>query len=282
MYFKRDDLIDPLLNGNKARKFYTLWNTPEGRYNHLFSWGGNQSNAMRALAYICSRKNWKFTYFTPPLPRWLIEQPIGNLADSLNWGIELVETANPEITFQAARNNKKSSAKDFFVDRGGASPISEKGVSILAQELRRWFNETGRKMPLFLSSGTGTTAFYLSKHLPEAEVYTTPIAGDKSDLEHQIADLAPDEKNSLHIIDIPEELMVPFARPSEEIYNSWKYWSARGIQLDLIYDSTAWHYLTSVNHPLLDSPFIFILSGGVEGNISQFRRYQRDFPSIFA
>ncbi|MDQ6981063.1 MAG: 1-aminocyclopropane-1-carboxylate deaminase, partial [Ghiorsea sp.] len=45
-FVKRDELIDPLLSGNKYRKLYSLIQTPSETYSTLISYGGTQSNAM--------------------------------------------------------------------------------------------------------------------------------------------------------------------------------------------------------------------------------------------
>ena len=61
-WIKRDDCIHQYCNGNKARKFAGLL---DFTHKVWISYGGNQSNAMFALAYLASIKGVAFHYVMP-------------------------------------------------------------------------------------------------------------------------------------------------------------------------------------------------------------------------
>lgn len=91
VYVKRDDLLHLNIcrevNGNKVRKFKSLLTNSHS--SHIVSYGGSQSNAMRALALLSKAVGKTFLYFTRPIAKVLLNQPSGNLKDSLEVGMEV-------------------------------------------------------------------------------------------------------------------------------------------------------------------------------------------------
>ncbi|MFQ5518858.1 MAG: pyridoxal-phosphate dependent enzyme, partial [Mariprofundus sp.] len=165
-FVKRDDLLDPLLSGNKYRKLYSLIQTPAERYTKLISYGGTQSNAMLSIAALCHRKGWAFHYTSKPVAAHLKANPTGNLKMALKLGMQLHEVSHDK--YEATINALQSQADDttLFVPQGGADPIAEHGINILAQEISQWQQEHGiEELHLVTPSGTGTTAFYLAAAL---------------------------------------------------------------------------------------------------------------------
>ena len=71
---KRDDLLDPELNGNKARKLYTFAANGFGA-DTVISYGGAQSNAMYSLSILARLKGWEFIYVCDHIPSFLKENP---------------------------------------------------------------------------------------------------------------------------------------------------------------------------------------------------------------
>jgi 1-aminocyclopropane-1-carboxylate deaminase len=136
VYIKRDDLMrleGSQISGNKARKMLTMNEISAKDFpTCLVSYGGPQSNAMLALAAIVNYKNRqlqpnveddgtktnynrvasnsvesnstdqqdaptkRFVYYTKTLPRFLRNQPSGNLFRALSLGMELIELTSQE------------------------------------------------------------------------------------------------------------------------------------------------------------------------------------------
>jgi hypothetical protein len=112
VYLKRDDqlrLPGSQISGNKARKMLALNDLEKEDFpTCLVSYGGPQSNAMLALAAIVRFQNEKaglgtddphrkrFVYYAKKLPRFLRNQPNGNLYRALSLGMELVEVSAEE------------------------------------------------------------------------------------------------------------------------------------------------------------------------------------------
>lgn len=96
---KRDDLLgpNPGMSGNKVRKLAFLQNLLGARphsYHRIVSWGGNQSNAMLAIANFAQQHGLQFDYYTPPVPKQLLLEPEGNFGASLQLGMRPHESSD--------------------------------------------------------------------------------------------------------------------------------------------------------------------------------------------
>jgi len=60
LFIKRDDLLHPVISGNKWRKLkYNIEIVEKNNYHGILSFGGAFSNHLLALAYLCKLKNIK-------------------------------------------------------------------------------------------------------------------------------------------------------------------------------------------------------------------------------
>jgi len=265
---KRDDLIDPYLAGNKYRKLYTLLQTPKETFHTIISYGGTQSNAMLAIAAMCRQKGWHYIYYTKELSRRQRDNPSGNYASALRLGMEHREIANDLYRDFIASLQITKDERSFIIDQGGAVAEAKIGLEVLAKELREQLRETPEITALATPSGTGTTALFLAKALPEYKVYTTPCVGDSSYLQEQMRALCEIPQN-LHILEPKKKYH--FAKPYREFYEIYKKLLKSGIEFDLLYAPAMWQSLleqTSEN-------ICYIHSGGVSGNSSMLERYKK-------
>ena len=271
---KRDDLIHPFLNGNKARKLQYLIEKTYNEINHLISWGGAQSNAMYALSSLSSLKKWKFSYYTKNIDPAVKKNPGGNLKYALENGMELCEIEPGEF-FETinALHVRHNTERCHIVPMGGQSELAQLGVKQLANELL--YQSSNLKISssnIFLSSGTGTTAAYLAKNMPDNQIYTVACVGNKEYLEKQIRQISSIPDN-LHIMD--SSIKIPFAKPHASLYDAYLELLQCGIEFDLIYDTHVWLWIKNNLDKIQNKPGIFIHSGGVHGNASQLQRYRR-------
>ena len=272
---KRDDLIKQVINGNKARKLHHLMQTPPEDHRRVLSHGGNQSNAMNALALLCAWKKWQFLYYTKPIPDYLRQNPSGNLASALQTGMKVVETtqSHSEISRELSAISNDD-PHECYVPMGGQSPLAAEGIKILAEEIREFIDEHKIKnLSVILSSGTGTTALYLAHYLPECTVLTVPCVGDGRYLQEQMKSLSPRLPRNLSIIESRQKYR--FAHPYPGFLETWRELCDAGIEFDLLYDTKMWHIFK--NEPALLPPgeVMVVHSGGTEGNPSQLARYRR-------
>ncbi|WP_457598486.1 pyridoxal-phosphate dependent enzyme [Hydrogenimonas sp.] len=273
LFVKRDDLIDPRFSGNKFRKLYTLFKLPNERYRSVVSYGGAQSNAMLSIAYLAAMKGWHFRYYVKEVPKWLKERPVGNLARALELGMQLHEIPHGAFYDTVERVRASLESAELFIPQGGADPVAAEGVAKLAEEIVAWARRTGvERFSVALPSGTGTTALFLAKSLPETvTVATTPVVGDEETLLRQWAKLAPEGGPLPKILHSFGKH--PFAKPHPAFLKVYRELKEGGIEFDLIYAPKMWIELGRAAASL-PGPILYIHSGGVSGNLSQLQNYR--------
>ena len=279
LFLKRDDLIHPIIGGNKARKLSFLLDYPRPIHT-IVSYGSLHSNAMAALSYIAKERGWKFRYYARFDARSL-ETPKGNLAYALANGMELRDIADLEDAWHIEKNLHSRALYrkgTLFVPEGARCAEAQRGVALLAQEIAAWAKE--RALTIFLPSGTGTTALFLSKalaHTPH-RVYTVPCVGDARYLQEQFFALDPDISHHPSILAPPKKYC--FGRLYRELYAIWRELrESSGITFDLLYDPVAFLTLMQSDE-LFDRPLLYIHQGGLLGNETMIARYKQKFGRI--
>jgi 1-aminocyclopropane-1-carboxylate deaminase len=148
VFIKRDDMIHPVISGNKWRKLkYTLANAHEAGKTHLVTFGGAYSNHLLATAAAAAKFGFKSTGFVRG-------------EEVTNDTLFLCRLHGMQLIFDLYFGNDPSA---FFIDEGGASAAAAQGCSELVAELPEVYDH------LFCACGTGTTAAGILnglQHLP--------------------------------------------------------------------------------------------------------------------
>ena len=150
VFIKRDDLIHPIISGNKWRKLkYLLKRAREENKNHLVTFGGAYSNHLLATAAASAKFGFKSTGIVRG-------EEVSN--DTLFLcklhGMNLIFTDRESYRDKPTLFNTyfKNDEDAFFIDEGGSSVEGAKGCSELLNELTATYDE------IFCACGTGTTA----------------------------------------------------------------------------------------------------------------------------
>ncbi len=273
-YLKHDERIHPDFSGNKARKFHYFLTHDFPKIRRVVSYGSAQSNAMYSLSILARMRGWVFDYYADHIAGYLRDHPHGNYARALANGMQLHTTPRPEIL----------PPDTLLIHEGGRQSEAEYGVAILAKEITDWQQEQGiDHLDIFLPSGTGTTALYLQKTLLTShfslltKVYTTPCVGDGSYLRKQFAMLEPDEKMWPTTLDLPRKYH--FGKLYREFYEIWiELQQQTGVTFDLLYDPKGWLALLK-HRDQMGQHLLYLHQGGLQGNESMLRRYERRFPN---
>ena len=267
-HIKRDDLLDFSFNGNKARKFYYFLKNDFPDIKRVISFGSNQSNAMMSLSELCKIKKWEFIYYTNHIPKYLQKNPEGNYLKALQNGANIIETS-----FRGERLIKfVKSLKDdetLIIEEGGRVKESEFGIKKLAEEVNEYALKHNLK--IFLPSGTGTTAYFLSKHV-NVEVLTVPCVGDENYLKKQFKWLGAGKIPTI----LKPRKKYHFGKLYPKLYELWKELKKEGIEFDMLYDTIGWD--TLLHYDLSD--ILYIHQGGLFGNITMIKRYERKLQNI--
>lgn len=238
-FFKRDDKFSfPKLSkvtGNKVRKLHSLY-YEDNLSPFVISYGGVQSNAMRALAAVCRFKGSQLLYLSRPVPSQLTVNPIGNYLDALNDNMKLIALSNEEyrslvqhpvlsasnlsltilsaIFDQTGIDLSIPSNNSVIVPQGAAHALAEPGISSLASEMyafiqyhRETTGDHTTPWKIIFATGTGISAFYAARFFHSLnrndaiEIIAVPCATSsvrlRQDLFHLQQRLYPSQPTSL-------------------------------------------------------------------------------------
>jgi len=277
VYIKRDDLISPLLSGNKYRKLYYYLQENLEHYSKVVSYGGIQSNAMLSMAALADEKKVPFIYYTRYIPKNLPKDMKSNYTQALDLGMQ-VKVMNV-ISDEEIRSSllEIKDENTLLIVQGGATKEAQYGIEILAQEIIKWKEKAAiDELVVATPSGTGTTALWLQQYLAQEgiDVVTTPVVGDSQYLKQQMQRTA--SNMSLPRI-ITTQKHYPFAKPDLTLYEHYQYFLDKGIAFDLIYSGVMWQALKENLTLFKGKTILYVHSGGVMGNVSQLQRYEKLF-----
>ncbi len=162
LWIKRDDLIHPVISGNKWRKLkYNLEDALLKGADTLISMGGAYSNHLHALAYAGKALNLK----TIGIVRGERPSPLTPTSQDMeNWGMELRFISRSE--YRLLRNCKNWQAlpgiapHQYWLPEGGANPFALEGVGEIINEIDIPYDI------LCVACGTGATLAGLVRKAP--------------------------------------------------------------------------------------------------------------------
>ena len=238
---------------------------------------------MYSLSVLAKMRGWKFEYFVEHIADYLKENPHGNYRAALENGMRLRYLRQAQVPHiqppfpELVEGNKNV----LFIEEGGRQKEAEYGIKILANEILEWQKENNiKELNIFLPSGTGTTALFLSKAFvgmgaTRPTVFTCPCVGDSAYLKKQFLELEEDEKTHPTVLSL--EKKHHFGKLYRENYKIWlKLQQQTGVVFDLLYDPLGWRTLLA--HPeVFTKPILYIHQGGVLGNESMLPRYERKY-----
>jgi 1-aminocyclopropane-1-carboxylate deaminase len=137
VFIKRDDLIHPIISGNKWRKLkYNLAQAKDGSYIGILSFGGSFSNHIHALAFACQQQKIKSVGIIRG------EQSYANnftLSWAKHWDMNLqfVDRKIYRLRNQAEYLTELQSEfpQYFIVPEGGSNALALPGVAEVINEL---------------------------------------------------------------------------------------------------------------------------------------------------
>ena len=165
VFVKREDLIHPLISGNKWRKLkYTLNKAADEGKQHVVTFGGAYSNHVLATAVAAKALS-------------LQASAIIRGEEQQNEVLNYCKLAGMKLYFvdRLSYTDKKGCIERFFkgntaifvIPEGGASPEGVKGCKEILGENNETFDH------IFCAAGTGTTAAGLYSYIQKNKLNTT-------------------------------------------------------------------------------------------------------------
>jgi 1-aminocyclopropane-1-carboxylate deaminase len=163
LWLKRDDLLHPIISGNKWRKLkYSLNHALSLDKATLISMGGAYSNHLHALAFVGKCLNLKTKAFIRG------EEPKAlnpTLQDLIAWNMELEFISRSDYrilrTFKTYDSLPNLKPDEYWIPEGGYLPLALSGVVELVQEITIDYDV------ICTACGTGTTLAGIINAVPE-------------------------------------------------------------------------------------------------------------------
>jgi 1-aminocyclopropane-1-carboxylate deaminase len=232
LWIKRDDLLHPIISGNKWRKLkYSLDHALSLGSDTLISMGGTYSNHLHALAYAGKILGLKTKAFIRG------EQPTtltSTLIDIQNWGMELsfVSRSDYKLLRQYKNCHDLPALKrsQYWVPEGGAQILALKGVAELVNEIDITYNI------LCVPCGTGATLAGIINAAPEkASIWGFAALKNAAFLESDVASLLPKISSDNWKVNLDYHFG-GFAKKSTELLDFIKNFEDKtGIPLESVY-----------------------------------------------
>lgn len=163
LWIKRDDLLHPVISGNKWRKLkYILDDVLCSGATDIISMGGAYSNHLHALAFVGKAIGVKTTGIIRGEPTGTLTP---TLVDLQNWGMELRFVSRADYRqlrqYQGYHDLPGLQARQYWLPEGGAQALALQGVAELVAEIDMPYDL------LCAPCGTGTTLAGLIAAVPE-------------------------------------------------------------------------------------------------------------------
>ena len=272
---KRDDQIHAIISGNKARKLHALMHSIQhSKPEHLFTMGGNRSNFLHALAYLCHRENIPLSAFIRgPEPQHYER----TLRDLKKWNVELnfihrehfkrLRDQSDYGPSYAAQQNAQ------WLPEGGSDTNALFGIMHAVQELEQ------EPDTIFVPVGTGCTALGLALGIQQRGWNSKVIgivvlkgADGESGILQDMQQLAAHADKPW-----PDHLYLEhgycgkgFGKQSAELKQQQSYFEQLwGVPLDPVYTTkmlNAFKHYSEINHPHLGEDILLWHTGGLQGN----------------
>lgn len=265
LWLKRDDLLHPIISGNKWRKLkYSLAHAMALGADTLVSMGGAYSNHLHALAYTGQQLGLKtIGYIRGEAPQTL--NP--SLSDMRRWGMDLRFVSRSD--YRMLRRHKSHDdlpdrqAGHYWLPEGGAQPLALAGVGELLDEITVPYDV------LCTPCGTGATlAGLIAASPPSVSVWGFAALKNAGFLSADVESLLPKAANNWHI-----NLNYPFggfAKTTPELMAFMADFNAlTGIALDPVYTGKmmyALYDLLKQQRFTAGQRIIAIHTGGLQGN----------------
>lgn len=290
VWIKRDDLIHPVISGNKWRKLkYVLRDVIQQESPSLTSMGGAWSNHLHALAFAARAID---------LPCFgLIRNPYTaednpTLRDLKRWGMQIEYLSREDFRrLRTHFDDYLPNELTYWIPEGGMHPLARQGLSELTHEIIHWLTQQDFQLNhILLPCGTGTTVAGLlhgiatawPQDLARPHVHAFAALKNADYLESEITQLASEVKPQ-SADSLPSWTLVTdqhfggFGKIPPQLCDFMQgFTESTGIPLDPIYTGKLVAGLCEYIHEGHFAPnenLLLIHTGGLQGGRSLTRQY---------
>lgn len=238
-WVKRDDLIHPIISGNKWRKLHgALCRAEQAGITEFVSFGGGYSNHLHALGYVCFQAGWHLNVIIRGDYR---ANPTPMLQDLHRWGAQIHYVT--KATYQRRNDGdyvqhlRQQYPEAMIIPEGGSSPDALAGVAEIVNELTQSFDM------LLLPVASGGTLAGLASNPKCPALRAIAVLKGENYLESLVSQLAPASatdwqilhdfhhggyaKTSAELMDFVTDPQISPSIPLEPVYSGKLFFAAR-------------------------------------------------------
>ncbi|TAE86329.1 MAG: pyridoxal-phosphate dependent enzyme [Bacteroidetes bacterium] len=262
VFMKRDDLLHPIVSGNKWRKLkYVIEDAALNNKTHLVSFGGAYSNHLLALAAASASYGFKTTAFIRGEP---VQNHMLGLCRTFGMQLHFVSRSAYLNKYQLYEDFASKNESTYFIDEGGRGVLAAKGCEEI-------LHGTTGYTHVVCAVGTGTTLAGLTKAAAEFNMKAEGICVLKGaeDMIHEV-ELLVGEKATIH----HQFHRGGYAKTDEELWRFIRLFAQKtGILLDQVYTAKMMMGLAMLieqGYYPPNSRILAIHTGGLLGVLSEF------------
>ncbi|WP_438864286.1 1-aminocyclopropane-1-carboxylate deaminase/D-cysteine desulfhydrase [Neptunicella sp.] len=240
LWIKRDDLLHPVISGNKWRKLkYALQAISEGHTTHVISFGGGHSNHLHALAYCCQQLNIAFTaivrgdYSANMTP---------TLTDLVSWGATINFVDKKTYQRRAESNYSRTLQQQYpeavIIPEGGSQALALQGVAEIIDELTHHYDY------ILLPVASGGTLAGFIQHNVDPKIIGIAMLKGQGYLEQLVSELLSETattewqiahhfhhggyaKQPAELVHFCQQFTQQYQIPLEPVYSGKLFYAAR-------------------------------------------------------
>lgn len=279
LFVKRDDLIHPLLSGNKWRKLKYI---VEGFDGHtLCTYGGAFSNHLLAVATFANSKNLQSKGLIRGEEK-AKENPTLRKCAELGMELEFVDRTAYKI--RTKNYDFKEENGQLLIPEGGSTTQAKWGMKEMLDEIRSQV-ESKNGYHFFCSYGTGGTAHGINNFLDKHDILTiVPAIKGLSMEQYEENAKNLDCKSEHYSIQYYEGMKNYAAKDMQLFHYCESFLEKFDILLDPIYTSKVMYYLDVVKQDRSLEKMVFIHTGGQQawhGYFYRFPALREELPRIY-
>ena len=267
MWVKRDDLIHPIVSGNKWRKLAT---TAFEDHEQIVSIGGAYSNHLHALGYKCKAAGKPFV----ALVRGNYQHNLTPMLKDLHaWGCQVhyLTKAEYKQRDEAAFSRWVQDAfgPSLFIPEGGSTESALEGVGEILDEVYLQMHQFGCKPIIFIApvASGATLAGIINRAENEQQVLGIAVLKGQDYLTHQVSRFLSAPKDNWSINH--DFVGKGYAKSSPELNEFIHYMHANSnIEVEPVYSGKAFFALHQLIHQQAFSAndkIVIVHTGGLQG-----------------
>ncbi|WP_448245374.1 1-aminocyclopropane-1-carboxylate deaminase/D-cysteine desulfhydrase [Thalassotalea agariperforans] len=269
VFVKRDDLIHPVISGNKWRKLkYNLFHAKSQGYQGVLSFGGAYSNHLHALAYAGYQQGLMTKAIVRGEPHYLANS---TLSQASKWGMQCQFVDRKSYRLREDKDYlftlQKNNPDYYIVPEGGSNPHALTGVGELINELAQQVSYESLLVPV--GSG-GTIAGLIAADNNQHQLLGIAVLKQADYLINHIKNLLPAEAKAYNNWQLLTQFhrggYAKFSREDEQ--NIYQFNQATGITFEPVYSGKmilALLDLIAQGYFKAGSRIVLVHTGGLQG-----------------